>query len=156
MLVDERPHFFLRRSSSVCAKNALASRRISLVWRNSLTSRSSALMRSRSAVGMPSRTPVSISCFLTQSCNMTVEQPIIGAIDSTATHSDGRSLSASCTSRTARSLTSGEYLFVLLMVPFSQEMEPLQFPGRFTFNPAVNTVTPTRQRSTHLRPIFSP
>ena len=34
--------------------------------------------------------------------------------------------------RTARSLTSGEYLFVLLIVaPFSQVMEPPQFPGRF-------------------------
>jgi len=40
-------------------------------------------------------------------------------------------LRASCTNRTARSLTSVEYLFVLLMAPFSQEMEPPQFPGRF-------------------------
>lgn len=45
LLIDERPHFFLRRSSSACAKNALANRRISLAWRSSLTSRSSALMR---------------------------------------------------------------------------------------------------------------
>ncbi|WP_374277985.1 hypothetical protein, partial [Azonexus sp.] len=42
------------------------------------------------------------------------------------------SLRASCTNRTARSLTSGEYLFVLLMAPFSQVTEPPQFPGRFT------------------------
>jgi len=80
--------------------------------------------------------PVSISCFLTHSCSVTVEQPIIGAIDSTAAHNNGRSLRASCASRAARSLTSGEYLFVLLIVaPFSQVMEPPQFPGRFRSAP---------------------
>lgn len=39
----------------------------------------------------PSRRPVSTSYFLTSSCNVTDEQPIVGAIDSTAAHCDGRS-----------------------------------------------------------------
>jgi signal transduction histidine kinase len=33
--------------------------------------------------------------------------------------------------RTARSMTSGEYLGCFFMTPFSQTMEPLQNPGRF-------------------------
>jgi len=55
MLVNEVPQDLSRRSSSAWAKNALASFRISLARRNSLTSRSSALMRSRSSLVMPSR-----------------------------------------------------------------------------------------------------
>jgi hypothetical protein len=46
MLVDERLHGLKRRSSSAWAKDALALRRISLAWRSSRTSRSSALIRS--------------------------------------------------------------------------------------------------------------
>lgn len=42
-------------------------------------------------------------------------QPIIGAMDSTAAHSDGCSLRCSRTRRTARSRTSGENLVCLLM-----------------------------------------
>ena len=59
-------------------------------------------------------------------------QPILGAMDSTAAHSDGYSPRCSCTMRTARSRTSGENLFVLFMAPFSQELEPPQIPGRFS------------------------
>ncbi|MDA8152353.1 MAG: hypothetical protein M0003_06505, partial [Acidithiobacillus sp.] len=43
----------------------------------------------------------------------------------------------SCTMRTARSRTSGEYLGVLalfIMAPFSWKKEPPQNPGRFTIN----------------------
>ena len=46
MLVDEGNHHFDRRSSSVIAKYTDALRRISLVWRSSRFSRSSALSRS--------------------------------------------------------------------------------------------------------------
>jgi hypothetical protein len=72
---------------------------------------------------------------LTHSSNVCGTQPILGAIDSTATHSDGCSPRCSCTSRTARSLTSGENLFDLFMAPFSQMLEPPQNPGRFS-NPS--------------------
>jgi len=47
-------------------------------------------------------------------------------------HSDGYSPRCSCTIRTARSRTSGEKRFDLLMAPFSQRLEPPQNPGRFT------------------------
>lgn len=60
MLVDEGLQDFKRRSSSAWAKNALASLRISLARRSSLTSRSRALRRSRSPVVTPSRSPASI------------------------------------------------------------------------------------------------
>ncbi|WP_218142406.1 hypothetical protein, partial [Nitrosomonas eutropha] len=42
------------------------------------------------------------------------------------------SLRCSCTRRTARALTSGEYLFDLFMAPSSQIVEPPQNPGRFS------------------------
>jgi hypothetical protein len=57
MLVDEGDHGLDRRSSSAIAKYALALRRISLAWRSSRFSRSSALMRSRSSVVGPARRP---------------------------------------------------------------------------------------------------
>src|SRR5688572_5183580 len=50
MLVDEGDHFLNGRSSSAWVKNANALRGISFAWRSSLTSRSSALIRSRSSV----------------------------------------------------------------------------------------------------------
>src|SRR5574340_303698 len=55
-------------------------------------------------------------------------------MDSIAAHSGGYSPRCSCTMRTARSRTSGEYLgvvFLLFMAPFSQGKEPPQNPGRF-------------------------
>src|SRR4051812_5559551 len=57
MLVDEGDHGFDRRSSSAIAKYADAFLRISLAWRSSRTSRSSARMRSCSAVVGPARRP---------------------------------------------------------------------------------------------------
>ncbi len=92
MLIDEGFQDLIRRSSSAWAKNALASLRISLVLRNSLFSRSSVFRRSRSLVVRPARSPLSISSRLTQSFSVCGVQPIIGAIDSTAAHSEGCSL----------------------------------------------------------------
>ncbi len=89
MPVDERPQDLSLRSSSAWAKKALASFNISLARRNSFTSRSNALMRSRSSLVTPSRRPVSTSCFFTQSCRVWGTQPIFGAIDSMAAHCDG-------------------------------------------------------------------
>ena len=129
--IDKAFQFFKRRSSSAWAKNALAVFRISLARRSSLFSRSSCLSRSRSDVVRPSRWPPSTSSRLTQSSKVWGTQPIFGAIDSTAAHRDGYSPRCYCTSRTARSRTSGENLFVLFMAPFSQRLEPPQNPGRF-------------------------
>src|SRR5664279_2570409 len=133
--VDEISHYLSRRSSSACAKKALASFRISLARRNSLTSRSRSLTRCASFVVTPSRTPASTSWRLTHSSSVCGTQPIFGAIDSTAAHSAGYSPRCSRTMRTARSWTSGANLFDLFMAPSSQKLEPPQNPGRFT-NPA--------------------
>lgn len=80
---------FNRRSSSACVKNALAVFRMSLAWRSSLTSRSSSLMRWASELVVPGRWPLSTSAFVTQSFKVCGTQPIFGAIDSMAAHSDG-------------------------------------------------------------------
>ncbi len=132
MLVDEIPQDFSRRSSSAWAKNALASFRISLARRNSLTSRSSSFTRCASSLVTPSRTPVSTSTRLTYSSSVCGTQPIFGAIDSTAAHNDGYSPRCSCTILTARSRTSGENFFDLFMASSSQELKPPQNPGRFS------------------------
>src|SRR5690554_5793963 len=132
VLVDETLQLFKRRSSSAWAKNALAALRMSLARRNSLFSRSNCLRRSRSLLVNPSRWPASISSRLTHSCRVWGTQPIFGAIDSIAAHSEGYSPRCSCTMRTARSRTSGENFDDLFMAPSSQELEPPQNPGRFT------------------------
>lgn len=60
-------------------------------------------------------------------------QPVLGAMDSAAAHSEGYSPRCSCTIRTARSRTSGEKWFDLLMASlFCQELKPPQYPGRFS------------------------
>ena len=89
MFVDETLQNFSRRSSSAWAKNALASFRISLARRSSLTSRSRSLTRCVWLVVMPSRTPPSTSTRLTHSSSVCGTQPIFGAMDSTAAHRDG-------------------------------------------------------------------
>ena len=132
VLVDVRLQLLSRRSSSAWAKNALAVLRMSLARRSSLTSRCNALSCSRSLLVKPSRWPLSTSSRLTQSLSVCGTQPIFGAIDSIAAHSDGYSPRCSCTRRTARSRTCGENLFDLLfMAPSSQSLEPPQNTGRF-------------------------
>src|SRR5699024_9641726 len=127
-------YFFSSRSSAAWAKKALADFRISLARRSSRFSFSSALRRSRSSVVTPDRIPRSTSDRLIQASRVVGVQPIFGAIDSIAAHSDRYSSRCSCTRRTARSRTSGENLLFLLMAPFSQEMKPPQNPGRFKPN----------------------
>src|SRR5690606_37673169 len=129
--VDERHHHPGRRSSSAWAKKAAALRRISLARRSSRFSRSSSLIRSRSAVVGPGRLPRSRSACRTQLRSVSPEQPIFAAIDWMAAHCDAYSRSCSNTSRTARSRTSGEYFFACLMTPISQELESPANPGRF-------------------------
>src|SRR5205085_7128069 len=109
-----------------------ALRRISLAWRSSRFSRSRALMRSFSDVVGPSRVPVSRSCWRNQLRSVSAVQPILAATDTIAAHCESYSPRCSNTIFTARSRTSGENLFDVLMAPSSQELEPPRFPGRFT------------------------
>src|SRR5580658_10548901 len=71
-----------------------------------------------------------------QSRSVSGVQPIFAEIDDNAAQREACSASCSSTIRTARSRTSGENLFVVLLVmaPSSQELEPPANPGRF--NPA--------------------
>ena len=109
----------------------LASLRISLALPSALFSRSSTLRRCKSVVVKPALAPVSISSRLTHSLSVWGIQPILGAIDSMAAHSEGYSPRCSCTKRTERSRTSGENLFDFFMAPSSQGLEPPQNPRRF-------------------------
>ncbi len=138
VFVDKLPQDLSRRSSSAWAKNALASLRISLARRSSLTSRSSSLTRWASALVTPGRVPASTSWRCTHVNSVWGTQEIFGAIDSTAAHNDGYSPWCSCTSRTARSRTSGQNFFDLFMAPSSQELGPPQNAGRFMREPNCN------------------
>src|SRR5271156_6437107 len=86
------------------------------------------------SVDAPGRLPASTSALFTQSLSVCPVQPILGAIDRIVAQRDGCSCSCSRTRRTARLRTSGENLFVVLLMaaPPSQELEPPANPGRFT------------------------
>src|SRR5690606_28820622 len=86
VFVNERRHGLNRRSSSAWAKYADALRRISLAWRSSRFSRSSALMRSISLVVGPGRLPWSRSACRTQRRSVSDVQPILPAIEPVAAH----------------------------------------------------------------------
>src|SRR6185436_6105183 len=91
MLVDEGDHHFGRRSSSACAKNADAFRRISLARFNSTFSRWRRLSSSRSLVVRPERWTASRSAWRTHRRSASTEQPNFSATDRIATHCDGYS-----------------------------------------------------------------
>jgi len=78
----------MRVSSSAIAKYALALRKISLAWRNSRFSRSSAFMFSAISLETPARLPLSTSALLTQSFRVCGAQPIFEEIDRTACQRD--------------------------------------------------------------------
>src|SRR6056297_1107069 len=134
MRLNEIHHHFDRRSSSAIAKYAEALRRISLAWRSSGFSRSSAFILSAISLGMPARLPLSTSAFLTQSFSVFAEQPIFAEIDVIACHREPCWAAPSRTIRTARSRTSGENLFVVLLMMLhpTQELEPPANLARFT------------------------
>jgi hypothetical protein len=131
MIVDKRDHGFDRRSSSAIAKYAEAFRRISFACRSSRTSRSKALMRSRSSLVGPARTPWSRSAWRTQPRSVSAVHPIFDAIELIAAHSETCSPRCSNTIRTARARNSSEYLVSLLIAPSSQGLEPPANPARF-------------------------
>lgn len=84
-------------------------------------------------MGTPARLPPSTSVFLTQSFSVFVEHPIFAAIDVIACQREPCWPSLSRTVRTARSRTSAENLFVvlLMMLHLTQELEPPANPARF-------------------------
>jgi hypothetical protein len=86
MLVDEGDQYLNRRLSSAWAKYADALRRISLAWRSSRTSRSSALIRSRSSLVEPGRRLWSRSACQTLRRKVSAVQPIFAAIEPIAAH----------------------------------------------------------------------
>src|SRR5690606_30372433 len=96
-------------------------------------SRSKAFIFSETSLGSPARLPLSTSDFFTHSFSVCAEQPILAAIEDTAAHRDGCSPSCSATIRTARARTSGENLFVVLLVidPTSHELGSPANPARF-------------------------
>src|SRR3954467_10920838 len=79
--VDEGNHRLNGRSSSAWAKYADALRRISLAWRSSRFSRSSALIFVLSSVVVPPRRPWSRSACRTQLRSVSPVQPILPAIE---------------------------------------------------------------------------
>src|SRR5690606_15433505 len=121
------------RSSSAWAKYAEALRRISLACRSSRFSRSRALSFSATSLGTPARLPPSTSAFFTHSCSVWAEQPIFWETETTAAQRDGYSPPCSSTIRTARVRTSGENLFVVLLIRLypTWELEPPTDPARF-------------------------
>jgi hypothetical protein len=130
VLFDKGEHFFNWRSSSAWVKKADAVFRISLARRSSLTSRLSAFISSPPRVLSPSGRPSSMSACLTHRRSDSVVQPIFSATEQVAAQRDECSCSACSNSRTARSLTSGEYRFVF-MTPVSQLSESPGNTGRF-------------------------
>lgn len=116
------------------AKYADALRKISLACFSSRTSRSKAFIFSACSVVMPPRWPVSTSTFLTHSFSVCGAQPIFDEIDTIAAQRLSCCPAPSNTIRTARSRTSGEYLFVVfvMMLHPTHELEPPANPARFS------------------------
>ena len=81
VLVDEGGHLRNGRSSSAWAKYADAFFRISLAVRNSLTSRSSSLIRALSSLRRPGRTPMSRSAWMHHPRSVEGEHPSFAAMD---------------------------------------------------------------------------
>ena len=97
-------------------------------------SRSRAFIFSAISVGMPARAPLSTSDLLTHSFSVCAEHPILAAIETIACQRDPCWPSLSSTRRTARSRTSGENLFVVLLIVLhpTQELEPPANTERFS------------------------
>ena len=111
------------------APPGLGTLKIPLVRRDSLFPRPSSFIRCFSAVLVPLRKPLSISCRSTQLSSVCGTQEIFGAIDSAVAHSDAWSPRCCCAIRTARIRTSGDNKFDLFAARSSKELEPYQNPG---------------------------
>jgi hypothetical protein len=84
VIVDKRLHRLRRRSSSAWAKYGEALHRISLAFRISRTSRSSAFSRSRSVVGQP----LALGLAHPKAQGSVYVQPILPAMEQMAAHWD--------------------------------------------------------------------
>src|SRR5690606_8604444 len=133
LLVDKGDHRFSGPSSSASAKYAEALRRISLACRCSRFSGSTAWSCSAPSLGTPAPRPPSTSACFTQSSRVWAEQPSFWETETTAAPRDGYSPPCSSTIRTARVRTSGENLFVVLLIRLypTWELEPPTVPARF-------------------------
>ena len=134
------------------AKYADALRRISFARRSSRFSRSSALSRSPSALVSPGRTPSSRSAWRTHLRSVSAEQPIFDDTEPMAAHCDSCAPWWSRTNRTARSRSSGEYLFECFMAPVSRGLEPPGNPGQFSAQrcyPGLSRPVPCLVQSAH-------
>src|SRR4029453_14318716 len=129
VVVDEGHHHLGRRSSSACAKNADAFRKISLARFSSRFSRSRSFSRCRSSVVKPARCPVSRSAWRTPRRGVSVVHPSLPAIDAIAAHCEECSAPCSRTIRTARSRTSGEYFVGRPMGSILSTNGPSDNPG---------------------------
>ena len=89
---------------------------------------------------IPPRWPVSTSTFLTHSFSVCGAQPIFDAIDTIAAQRLSCCPAPSKTIRTARSRTSGEYLFVVLFIMLhpTHESESPANPARFNWTVSSN------------------
>jgi hypothetical protein len=109
---------------------------MSFARRNSRTSRSSSAIRRASPVDVPGRRPSSTSACLNQPRNDSVPMPNSRATRATTPKRwPPCSAIRSCAIRTARSRSSGGYLFCVgcdpMLHPHFQGMEPPGIPGRF-------------------------
>ena len=77
------------------------------------------------------RTPSSRSAWRTHLRSVSAEHPIFDDTEPMAAHCDSCAPWWSRTNRTARSRSSGEYLFECFMAPVSQGLEPPGNPGQF-------------------------
>ena len=109
------------------------------------TSRSSSFTRCFSEVVTPSRAPESTEWRRTHSYSVCGTQPIFGAIDCAAAHSEGYSPRCSRTMRIARSRTSGENFVDLFIRVSSQRFYPPRYPGRFRLGICISEVKTARK-----------
>ena len=135
MLVDEGDHHFGRRSSSACAKNADALRRISLARFSSTTlalqllSIAGAFVGGQAgalagiALGLAHPPPERLGRAAQLRCDRRNRRPLRAVLGACAP----------APVRTTRSRTSGEYLLGRAMGPSSQRMGPPTIPARFSW-----------------------
>ncbi len=112
-----------------------------------------AFIFSACSVLMPPRSPRSTSTFLTYSFSVCGAQPIFDEIDTIAAQRLSCCHAPSKTIRTARSRTSGEDLFVVLLMMLhpTHELEPPANPVRFSLGLWPLTLKPFLEQDQQIR-----
>lgn len=126
VLINEDSQDFRRRSSPVCAKNALASFNISWARASPLTSCSGFFIHRASLDVKPTRVPATISVCSVHLFKVCGTQTTLKAMNSMAAHSGEYRLRCSGTILSARSSSSGKNLSVFFRAQSSRSTEPLQ------------------------------